>query len=107
MMAHSKDSELHVGGSESSTNTASPNTPKLSPTSSSYLDDNYEIYRQHAGEELDPEEAKKVLRKIDRRILPVLIVIYLLQYLDKNGINYASVYGLEEGTHLEGQVRQK
>ncbi|KAK5162912.1 uncharacterized protein LTR77_011073 [Saxophila tyrrhenica] len=29
-----------------------------------------------------------MLRKVDLRVLPVLIVIYLLQYLDKNGINY-------------------
>jgi hypothetical protein len=69
------------------------------------LDDNYALYQQQAGEQLDPEEAKRVLRKIDMRIIPVLFIIYLLQYLDKNGINYASVYGLEEGTGLVGQVR--
>jgi hypothetical protein len=33
----------------------------------------------------------------------VLFGIYLLQYLDKNGINYASVYGLQAGTNLHGQ----
>ncbi|GAB1214304.1 hypothetical protein ATERTT37_003466 [Aspergillus terreus] len=27
----------------------------------------------------------------------------MLQYLDKNSINFASVYGLKEGTHLKGQ----
>ncbi|KAK6440758.1 hypothetical protein LTR95_003008 [Oleoguttula sp. CCFEE 5521] len=30
-------------------------------------------------------------------------MIYLLQYLDKNGIKYASVYGLQKATHLKGQ----
>ena len=44
-----------------------------------------------------------MLRKIDFRIVPILFFIYLLQYLDKNGINYASAYGLSEGTKLEGQ----
>ena len=85
---------------------ADSDSTKLSSTPGSDLDDTYDIYKRYVGEVLDPAEAKKVLRKIDLRILPVLIVIYLLQYLDKNGINYASVYGLEDGTHLEGQVRQ-
>lgn len=26
-----------------------------------------------------------------------------MQYLDKNSINFASVYGLKQGTHLKGQ----
>lgn len=69
----------------------------------SHVDDTYQIYRQHAGQDIDPLEAKRVLRKIDFRLLPVLFLIYLLQYLDKNGINYASVYGLQKGTHLHGQ----
>jgi MFS family permease len=53
----------------------------------------------HAGN----DESKKVLRRIDVRILPVLFLIYLLQYLDKNGINYASAYGLAAGTQLKDQ----
>lgn len=28
---------------------------------------------------------------------------YLLQYLDKNSLNFASVYGLQDGTNLHGQ----
>ena len=35
-------------------------------THSSDLDDNYAIYRQNADQEIDPAEAKRVLRKIDR-----------------------------------------
>lgn len=80
-----------------------PGTPQLSSPAASELDDNYDVYKQHAGEEIDPAEAKKVVRKIDVRVIPVLFLLYLLQYLDKNGINYASVYGLEEGTGLQGQ----
>ena len=81
----------------------SPESPYLSSKAASDLDDNYDLYQRQAGEDLDPQEAKSVLRKIDRRIVPILFVIYLLQYLDKNGINYASVYGLEDGTGLKGQ----
>ena len=77
--------------------------PPDSPALSGQYDDNYALYKQHAEGDIDLIEAKKVLRKLDRRIVPILFLVYLLQYLDKNGINYASVYGLEEGTHLHGQ----
>lgn len=77
--------------------------PDTSSAHSSDLDDNYAIYQQNAGQEIDPAEAKKVLRKIDGVVLPILFVIYFLQYIDKNAINFASVYGLEEGTNLHGQ----
>lgn len=78
-------------------------SPRLSSTVTSSRDDNYETYTQHVGEEYDPVLARKVLRKIDLRLMPVLFLLYLLQYLDKNGINYASAYGLQKGTHLHGQ----
>lgn len=70
---------------------------------SSDLDDNYAIYSQNTGQDIDPAEEKRVLRRIDRRLVPMLMIIYFLQYIDKNGINYASVYGLQKGTNLNGQ----
>lgn len=72
------------------------------PTPATF-DDEYRLYQRDDGQNLDPVEAKKVLRKIDYRIVPMLILIYLIQYLDKNGINYASAYGLQKGTKLHGQ----
>jgi len=44
-----------------------------------------------------------MLRKIDLRIIPILFFTYMLQYQDKNSINFSSVYGLQKGTHLKGQ----
>lgn len=35
--------------------------------------------------------------------MPLLMGTYMLQYLDKSSINFAAVFGLEEGTHLVGQ----
>lgn len=66
-------------------------------------DEAYDVYKQGQGLETTPEESKRVLRKIDYRLLPILILTYMLQYLDKNSINFASVYGLKEGTGLKGQ----
>jgi hypothetical protein len=75
----------------------------ISATTSSNLDDTYDAYKKAQVAEIEPREAKRVLRKIDKRIVPILFFIYLLQYLDKNGINYASVYGLKKATNLKGQ----
>jgi hypothetical protein len=66
-------------------------------------DDNYDIYKQYRHAEFSAEEVKRVVRKIDLQLLPILVTIYTLQYLDKNAINFASVYGLQQGTHLSGQ----
>ncbi|TVY73559.1 putative transporter, partial [Lachnellula suecica] len=68
-----------------------------------HADDEYQLYKDGRELEADPEEVKRVLRKIDYRIIPILFVTYMLQYLDKNSINFASVYGLQKGTHLQGQ----
>ena len=78
-------------------------SPALPPEASSHLDDTYEAYKNSQGADIDPAEVKKTLRKIDLRIVPILFFTYLLQYLDKNGINYASAFGLQEDTNLKGQ----
>ena len=67
------------------------------------LDETYEVYRRQDARDLDPEEARRVLRKIDLHVMPLLMGTYMLQYLDKSSINFAAVFGLEEGTHLTGQ----
>lgn len=48
------------------------------------------------------EDNKRVLRKIDWAILPIILVIYCLQSLDKTSLSYASVFGLIADTHLVG-----
>ena len=76
-------------------------SPPIEAETSSRFDDTYEAYKKNESAEIDPAEAKRVLRKIDLRIVPILFFTYLLQYLDKNGINYASAFGLTEGTNLK------
>jgi sugar phosphate permease len=43
---------------------------------------------------------RRVLRKIDMRLLPLLLFVYCLQSLDKTTLSYASVFGLLEDTGL-------
>ncbi|CAN8098236.1 unnamed protein product [Discula destructiva] len=49
-----------------------------------------------------PEEEKKVLKRIDMRILPLLLGAYFFQQLDKSTLSYTSVFGLADDAHLVG-----
>ncbi|CAG8923941.1 unnamed protein product [Penicillium salamii] len=59
------------------------------------------------AEQLSPQELEtegvKVLRIIDWRIMPMLYVTYVIQFLDKLSLNYASAYSLIPDLGLEGQ----
>lgn len=50
----------------------------------------------------DPKspEAKAVLRKIDFRIMPLCVVVYILMLVDKNSISYANIMGIRDETNL-------
>jgi hypothetical protein len=52
---------------------------------------------------LDEAASKKVLRKIDLYLLPMLCVTYALQFIDKTSLGYSSVYGIIQDNHLVGQ----
>lgn len=49
------------------------------------------------------EEEKQVLRRIDMRVLPILLGAYFFQQLDKSSLSYVSIFGLVEDAHLVGQ----
>ncbi|KAK1963019.1 major facilitator superfamily transporter [Colletotrichum sublineola] len=46
------------------------------------------------GDGYSPEEEKEVLWKIDLAIMPMMCFVFFLQYLDKQSLSYASVFGL-------------
>ena len=58
----------------------------------------------HAGEvvTMTPEEERRLLRKIDLHLMPLLCIVYGLNYLDKTTVSYASVMGLKADIHLVG-----
>jgi MFS family permease len=68
--------------------------------------------RDKAAELLDSVEGRialttvdnrRVLRRIDLTILPILLIVYFLQALDKATLAYASVFGLITDTGLQGE----
>lgn len=54
--------------------------------------------------EIDPEEERKLVRKIDFCLLPIICVLYALQFMDKNSLNWASVLGLRTDLKMQGQM---
>jgi MFS transporter, ACS family, allantoate permease len=51
----------------------------------------------------DPVQLKKLIRKIDFTIAPLLAAVYFLQFLDKTTLSYTAVMGIRNDTHLVGQ----
>ncbi|KAL7006934.1 hypothetical protein EMMF5_003518 [Cystobasidiomycetes sp. EMM_F5] len=49
---------------------------------------------------------KRVVRKIDFTLLPILMVMYILNYLDRNNIAAAKLYGIVKDTGLVGTEYQ-
>ncbi|OAA59041.1 Major facilitator superfamily domain, general substrate transporter [Niveomyces insectorum RCEF 264] len=49
---------------------------------------------------IDP---KKVLRKIDMRILPIITLLYLMNYIDRGNIGNAKIEGLVMDLHMTSQ----
>ncbi|EAL90998.1 hypothetical protein KXW98_002948 [Aspergillus fumigatus] len=59
---------------------------------------------------LSPEERQKaeraLVRKIDIRLLPMLVIMYILNYLDRNNIAAARLAGLEEDLGMKKNSNQ-
>lgn len=64
--------------------------------------DYYENSQELTQEEIDAE-FPKIRRRMDYRILPLLCFTYMLQFLDKLSLNYASAYTFKEDLGLGGQ----
>ncbi|KAF5637816.1 allantoate permease [Fusarium sp. NRRL 52700] len=60
-----------------------------------------DTYRSYTPE-FSKETEAQLVRKIDLRLLPLIVTIYLFNYLDRNSITQARLYGLQEDTHVKG-----
>ncbi|KAH8886227.1 MFS general substrate transporter [Thozetella sp. PMI_491] len=52
------------------------------------------------SEDTDPAEAKKIIQKIDYRLVPLLIVLYTMTFLDRVNIGNARLWGMEKDLHM-------
>jgi len=55
-----------------------------------------------AGEhlELDAAEALRIRRKIDWHIMPMMCMLYWIQYMDKTTLGSSAILGIRQATHL-------
>ncbi|KAJ5369024.1 Major facilitator superfamily domain general substrate transporter [Penicillium cataractarum] len=49
------------------------------------------------------EEEKAVLRRIDKRVLVIVLWAYFFQQLDKSSLSYVSIFGISDDAHLVGR----
>ncbi|SPO01620.1 uncharacterized protein DNG_04294 [Cephalotrichum gorgonifer] len=50
----------------------------------------------------DPDEERRVCKKIDRMILPIVCLLYLFCFIDRASIGNARLAGMEEDLHMQG-----
>ena len=53
-------------------------------------------------EETDPVEERRIIRKVDWRLLPLLILLYTLTFLDRVNIGNARLWHMERDLHMTG-----
>jgi len=71
-------------------------------------DEAMKAFTSHEGTVIEIDEAtnKRLLRIIDWNLMPILCVVYGLNYLDKTTISYASVMGIQKDIGLVGDDYQ-
>ncbi|CAN6625656.1 allantoate permease [Trichomonascus vanleenenianus] len=63
-----------------------------------------EIAKLSQGIVIDEETNKRLLRKIDLYVCPLMCVIYAVQYMDKTSNSYASIMGLRDDLDMKGKM---
>lgn len=65
-------------------------------------DEALKAFQGHEGEVIEIDEAtnKRLLRRIDWNLMPVMCIVYGLNYLDKTALSYASIMGLKTDLNL-------
>ena len=61
-----------------------------------------EVDMRETVQQFDNAETRKILRKVDWRVLPILSFLYLLAFLDRSNLGNARVAGLEDDLQLTG-----
>ncbi|KAG6919497.1 hypothetical protein DXG01_005086 [Tephrocybe rancida] len=52
------------------------------------------------GAEIDPAEALRIRKKIDFHIMPLMCILYWIQFMDKTTLGSSAILGIRESTHL-------
>ncbi|KAI5865836.1 MFS general substrate transporter [Durotheca rogersii] len=66
-----------------------------------HIDKAAEFIAEHGEVTFDYEEEHRVLKLIDRRILPLILGAYFFQQLDKSSLSQVSIFGIIEDANLK------
>lgn len=102
--APSSEWDLHKHDSPAATHQESTGESAAKWTSSSPAgaDTAQDLFNDAPPEPYDPTEERRLVRKIDLRILPCLSVCYAFFYIDKTTLSYAAIFGIREDLQLVG-----
>ncbi|KAI5960525.1 DAL5 [Candida theae] len=94
-----EDKNLHV-----LTTIISPHGKEVQVTNN--VDQAMKFALEHQGEvvQLDEKTDRRVLRKIDLFLLPVMCLLYCFQFMDKLTTSYSSILGLRSELHMVGDM---
>ncbi|KAK2462965.1 hypothetical protein APHAL10511_005017 [Amanita phalloides] len=97
-VAHDGTEEIVAGCSTSNDH------PGASDPESPCRDEAFQVLKSAEGgiRAITEEENRRVLRKIDLHLLPIMFSIYFLQYMDKQTLAFSSVFGIRRDAHLIG-----
>src|SRR5690349_4827028 len=65
----------------------------------------FHTYESYTAE-FAAETGRKLVRKMDLRLMPLLVAIYIFNYLDRNSITQARLYGLQNDLNVRGATYQ-
>lgn len=88
---------------ENNVNAILSNTVDKDHTDYEQVDKELVKYIADARITISQEKNVELRRKIDRRILVVMILTYFLQAIDKGTMSFASIMGIKNDTRLSGQ----
>lgn len=102
--AHATGDKIPVDEETKDANLSAVQSPTQITTSKSGADAALNLLKETGGvrRPIDAETNRRLLRKIDLHIMPLICIVYFLQYIDKTSISYASVTGIIQDTKLHG-----
>lgn len=56
--------------------------------------------------EIDEATNRRLLKRIDRHLMPLLCVVYALNFIDKSTLSFASIMGMKDDIGLKGDNYQ-
>lgn len=75
-------------------------TGKQSPTHDAEIEPPSPTEEGEEGFHISPEANQRVLRKIDKVLIPLMTAAYTLQYIDKSAMSYAAVFTFRQDCNL-------